>query len=101
MRFVCLHVALSGSVRRCRETGLVEGEGFAMDASVIEADGSRIQSVEKRSRGRVGGRATDQPTGAKYPSALDGEHAPTNPERKPKARLLTRRQPGPGAGIRR
>jgi transposase len=33
-------------VRRCMEMGLVAGEGFAVDASVIEAHASRFQRVE-------------------------------------------------------
>ncbi len=33
-------------VRRCMGAGLVGGEGFAVDASVIEADASRFQRVE-------------------------------------------------------
>lgn len=33
-------------VRQCMEAGLVGGEGFAVDASVIEADASRFQRVE-------------------------------------------------------
>ncbi len=47
------------------KAGLVAGEGFAVDASVIEADASRPVRD--------------------YLTALDGEHSPTNPERKPKA----------------
>ena len=34
------------TVRRCMEMGLVAGEGFAVDASVIEANASRFQRVE-------------------------------------------------------
>ena len=33
-------------VRRCLASGLVGGEGFAVDASVIEADASRFNRVE-------------------------------------------------------
>ena len=33
-------------VRRCMEEGLVGGEGFAVDASVIEADASNQRSAE-------------------------------------------------------
>jgi transposase len=32
-------------VRRCMEAGLVKGEGFAVDASVVAADASRQRSV--------------------------------------------------------
>ena len=34
-------------VRSCMEAGLVGGEGFAVDASVIEADASRFQRVKR------------------------------------------------------
>lgn len=34
------------SVRQCMNAGLVKGEGFAVDASVIEADANRFQRVE-------------------------------------------------------
>ena len=33
-------------VCQCMEAGLVGGEGFAVDASVIEADASRFQRAE-------------------------------------------------------
>ena len=33
-------------VRRCMKAGLVSGEGFAVDASVIEADASRFARIE-------------------------------------------------------
>jgi len=71
-------------VQGCMDAGLVGGEGFAVDASVIEADASRFKRVqgseidwsdEERARHPV----------REYLEALDGAHAPTNPERKPKA----------------
>ena len=33
-------------IKRCMEEGLIGGEGFAVDASVIEADASRFKRVE-------------------------------------------------------
>jgi transposase len=33
-------------VATCMKVGLVGGEGFAVDASVVEADASRYQRVE-------------------------------------------------------
>jgi hypothetical protein len=33
----------SGAVRACMDAGLVKGEGFAVDASVMEADASRYR----------------------------------------------------------
>src|SRR5258708_5164183 len=35
-----------GVVRACMDAGLVKGEGFAVDASVMEADASRYHSVK-------------------------------------------------------
>jgi transposase len=72
-------------VRRCMAAGLVGGEGFAVDASVIEADASRFQRVE-------GGETIDWTDGQRasrpvreYLAALGGEQSPTNCERNPKA----------------
>jgi transposase len=45
-------------VRRCMAEGLVGGEGFAVDASLIEADANKQRSVpgqERRSRQRYAG----------------------------------------------
>jgi transposase len=71
-------------VRRCMATGLVAGEGFALDASVIEAHASRCQRVEGGEVAWTDAQRASRPVRA-YLAALDGEHAPTNPERKPKA----------------
>jgi len=71
-------------VRQCMAAGLVKGEGFAVDASVIEADASRFKRVagaeidwtkEERARRPI----------REYLEALDGMNAPTNPARAPKA----------------
>ena len=71
-------------VRQCMDVGLVKGEGFAVDASVIEADASRFQRVEgseiEWSEEQLARRAIRE-----YVAALEGENAPTNPDRKPKA----------------
>jgi IS5 family transposase len=71
-------------VRRCMDAGLVGGEGFAVDASVIEADASRFK--------RVVGAEADWSSPARqtravreYLVALDGEQSPHNPEREPSA----------------
>src|SRR5688500_15170588 len=66
-------------VRRCMETGLVEGEGFAVDASVIEANASRFQRVEGSEVEWTDEQRASRPV-REYLAALDGEHAPTNPE---------------------
>ena len=71
-------------VRRCMEMGLVAGEGFAVDASVIEANASRFQRVEGSEVAWTDEQRASRPV-REYLAALDGEHAPTNPERKPKA----------------
>lgn len=71
-------------VRRCMKAGLVSGEGFAVDASVIEADASRFQRVEGCEIDWTDEQQTQRPV-REYLAALDGDNAPTNPERKPKA----------------
>jgi len=71
-------------VRRCMEVGLVGGEGFAVDASVIEADASRFARVEGDEIDWTNEQQARRPV-REYLQALDGEHSPTNPDRKPKA----------------
>ena len=71
-------------VRRCMGEGLVGGEGFAVDASVIEADASRFQRVEGNEIDWTEAQRAGRPV-REYLAALDGEHSPTNSERKPKA----------------
>ena len=70
-------------VRRCLAAGLISGAGFAVDASVIEANASRFQRVE----GDIDW--TDQQQVQRpvqeYLDALNTENAPANPARKPKA----------------
>ena len=71
-------------VRRCMDFGLVRGEGFAVDATVIEANASRF----KRALGTdpewsEPGRQTRAVR--EYLSALDSENSPHNPEREPSA----------------
>ena len=72
-------------VRRCMAADLVGGEGFAVDASVIEANASRYGRVE----GVETIDWTDQQLASRpvreYLAALESENPPTNPERKPKA----------------
>ena len=71
-------------VHRCMEAGLVKGEGFAIDASVIEADASRFQRVEgieiDWSEEQLARRAIKE-----YVAALESENPPINPRQKPKA----------------
>jgi transposase len=71
-------------VRQCMDAGLVKGEGFAVDASVIEADASRFQRVEGSeidwSEKQLARRAIRE-----YVAALESENTPINPRQKPKA----------------
>src|SRR5512143_829362 len=71
-------------LRRCMASGLVRGEGFAVDATVIEADASRF----KRMAGEEA--AWSEPARQRravreYLMALDSENSPVNPEREPSA----------------
>jgi transposase len=79
-----LRKVFEGIVRQCMEAGLVGGEGFAVDASVIEADASRFQRVEGSEVDWTQAQRSSRPV-REYLAALDGEHSPTNPDRKPKA----------------
>jgi len=71
-------------VRRCMEAGLVGGEGFAVDASVIEADASRFARIDGAAIDWTDEQQAQRPV-REYLQALDGEHSPVNPDRKPKA----------------
>jgi len=71
-------------IRQCMAAGLVGGEGFAIDASVIEADASRFQRVEGSAVEWTDEQLSSRPV-REYLAALDGDRPPTNPERKPKA----------------
>ncbi|MCH9051554.1 MAG: transposase [Proteobacteria bacterium] len=68
----------------CMTAGLVGGEGFAVDASVIEADASRFQRIKGAevdwSEEQLSRRAIKE-----FVDALESENPPTNPERAPKA----------------
>jgi transposase len=71
-------------VQQCMDVGLVKGEGFAIDASVIEADAIRFQRVEESevewSQEQLASRAIQE-----YITALESENTPINPHQKPKA----------------
>ncbi len=83
-----LRRVFEGIVRQCMEAGLVGGEGFAVDASVIEADASRFKRIEgaeiEWSEEQLARRAIKE-----YVDALESENAPINPNRKPKAMSAT------------
>ena len=71
-------------VAQCMDAGLVGGEGFAVDASVIEADASRFQRVTggeiNWSDKQLSRRAIKE-----YVEALESENPPINPKQIPKA----------------
>ena len=71
-------------VDQCVSAGLVGGEGFAVDASVIEADASRYKRVEGATIAWTEAERSRRPV-REYLAALDGGEAPTNPDRAPKA----------------
>ncbi len=71
-------------VATCMKVGLVGGEGFAVDASVIEADASRYSRVEGGNIDWNDKQRTCRPV-REYLAALETENPPIDPERKPKA----------------
>jgi transposase len=71
-------------VATCMEAGLVGGEGFAVDASVIEADASRYKRVEGSEVDWTDKQQASRPV-REYLTALDTEASPENPKQKPKA----------------
>jgi len=79
-----LRRVFEGVVRQCMAAGLVKGEGFAVDASVIEADASRFQRVEGAEIAWSDNQLTRRAI-REYVEALECDNAPTNPTRKPKA----------------
>jgi transposase len=68
----------------CMATGLVGGEGFAVDASVIEANASRFQRVAGAevawTEEQLSQRAIKE-----FFEALESENPPINPDQPPKA----------------
>ena len=68
----------------CMTAGLVGGEGFAVDASVIEANASRFQRVEGAAVDWTEEQLASRPV-REYLAALESDNPPINPERQPKA----------------
>ncbi len=68
----------------CMQAGLVGGEGFAVDASVIEANASRFQRVEGAELDWTAAQRASRPV-REYLVALKSENPPINPKQKPKA----------------
>lgn len=71
-------------VASCMKVGLVGGEGFAVDASVVEADASRYQRVEGSEIDWSDKQKAQRPVRA-YLAALDSENPPINPDQAPRA----------------
>ncbi len=88
-------------MRRCMEAGLVGGEGFAVDASVIEADASRFQRVEGSTIDWTDDQQAPRPV-QEYLAALESENhrltlsVPPRPCRRP---ILM--PPGSGGAVTR
>ena len=72
-----LRLVFEDVVRRCMAAGLVKGEGFAVDASVIEANASRFKRVEGAEIDWTDKQRARRPV-REYLAALDGEDTPTN-----------------------
>lgn len=68
----------------CMKAGLVGGEGFAVDASVIEANASRFQRIKGSEVEWTEEQLASRPV-RDYLIALESENPPTNPRQKPKA----------------
>ena len=71
-------------VATCMKVGLVGGEGFAVDASVVEADASRYQRVEGADVDWSDAQKAQRPV-REYIAALESENPPINPDQAPKA----------------
>ncbi len=71
-------------VATCMKVGLVGGDGFAVDASVVEADASRYQRIEGSEVDWTDEQKASRPV-QEYLIALESENPPINPDQKPKA----------------
>ena len=79
-----LRTVFEDVVCTCMGVGLVGGEGFAVDASVIEATASRFARVEGSEVDWTDQQRASRPV-REYLAALDGEPSPPKRARKPKA----------------
>jgi len=68
----------------CMGAGIVGGEGFAVDASVIEANASRFQRIKGAEVDWTPEQRARRPV-REYLAALESANPPTNPKQKPKA----------------
>ena len=79
-----LRMVFEEVVCRCMKAGLVGGEGFAVDATVIEADASRFQRVEGATVDWTDAQRASRPV-QEYMAALESDNPPINPNQEPKA----------------
>ena len=79
-----LRMVFEEVVCACMAAGLVGGEGFAVDASVIEADASRFERVEGWEVDWSDKQRARRPV-QDYLAALESETPPINPDQPPKA----------------
>ena len=79
-----LRLVFENVVRGCMAAGLVGGEGFAVDASVIEADASRFKRIEGSEIDWSDEQRARRPI-REYLAAFADGNGPTNPKREPKA----------------
>ncbi len=68
----------------CMKAGLVGGEGFAVDAAVIEANASRFQRVKGAEVDWTDEQRARRPV-QEYLTALESDNPPVNPDQKSKA----------------
>ena len=68
----------------CMKAGLVGGEGFAVDASVIEADASRFERIEGAEIDWTEKQRAQRAI-REFVDGLESENSPINPDRAPKA----------------
>jgi len=68
----------------CMKAGLVGGEGFAVDASVIEADASRFERVKGSEVDWTPEQRNSRPV-QEYLNALESDNPPINPDQDPTA----------------
>src|SRR5215831_13056211 len=78
-----LRIVFERVVGICLAAGLIKGDGFAVDASVIEADASRYHGIEPE---KIDWNAIERPTRAvrEYLAVLDGAEEPEAGRKVPK-----------------
>ncbi len=79
-----MRLVFESVVATCMQVGLVGGEGFAVDASVIEADASRYKRVAGSEVNWSEKQRAKRPV-REFLAALESENPPINPDQPPKA----------------